>query len=138
MQPVAAHQPTPSATPAAQTTAAAPTPAAPANRQILNTTRVGIDYHVGRVGPSGVSKVEVWATQDRGQTWQRVGEDTTGLPRPMLLGVGDLVEPVWLARNHQVEDRRTSGRALPDGVEQRFRRGGLVGNDEDVGRLCHE
>lgn len=44
-------------------------------RTIVNTTRVGIDYNVGRQGPSGLGKVEVWATPDQGRTWQRVGED---------------------------------------------------------------
>jgi hypothetical protein len=37
-----------------------------------------------------------------------------------------------------MELRRTSLRALPDSVEERGRRGGLVGDDEDMGRLCHE
>lgn len=66
--------------PATLTNASTPstpsTTTATGSRQVLNTTRVGIDYNVGRVGPSGLSKVEVWATQDQGRTWQRVGEDS--------------------------------------------------------------
>ena len=44
-------------------------------RTIVNTTHVGVDYNVGRQGPSGLGKIEVWATPDQGRTWQRVGED---------------------------------------------------------------
>jgi hypothetical protein len=55
----------------------APAPAAPgrASRQLINTTRASIDYRIDQVGPSGVSKVEIWLTADEGRTWQRFGED---------------------------------------------------------------
>jgi hypothetical protein len=54
---------------------APPAPAAPSNRQLINTTRASIDYRIDQVGPSGVGKVEIWLTADEGRTWQRFGED---------------------------------------------------------------
>jgi hypothetical protein len=47
----------------------------PANKQMLNTTRATIDYKVDQVGHSGISKVEVYLTNDGGQSWQRHQED---------------------------------------------------------------
>jgi hypothetical protein len=44
-------------------------------RQLINTTRASIDYRIDQIGPSGVSKVEIWLTADEGHTWQRFGED---------------------------------------------------------------
>jgi len=53
------------------------TPVTPGStsRQFFNTTRIGIDYNVARMPPSGLGKVEVWATQDQGRTWQKVGDN---------------------------------------------------------------
>jgi hypothetical protein len=45
------------------------------SRQLLNTTRAALDYRLDQVGPSGVSKVEVYVTTDEGKTWQRLCED---------------------------------------------------------------
>jgi hypothetical protein len=42
---------------------------------VLNTTRAFIDYRIDQVGPSGVGKVEVWVTADKGQNWKCMGED---------------------------------------------------------------
>jgi hypothetical protein len=44
-------------------------------RQLINTTHASIDYRIDPVGPSGVSKVDVWMTADKGASWQRLGED---------------------------------------------------------------
>jgi hypothetical protein len=44
-------------------------------RQVLNTKHAVIEYRVDPVGPSGIGKVEVWTTADKGASWQRVGED---------------------------------------------------------------
>jgi hypothetical protein len=44
-------------------------------RQVLNTKHAAIEYRVDPVGPSGIGKVEVWMTADKGASWQRVGED---------------------------------------------------------------
>lgn len=49
-------------------------PAMPA-WQIVNTTRVYLEYQVEATGASGVGKVEIWITRDKGQSWQRYGED---------------------------------------------------------------
>lgn len=43
--------------------------------QILNTTRASIEYRIDQVGPSGVGKVEIYVTTDKGATWQKIGED---------------------------------------------------------------
>jgi hypothetical protein len=50
-------------------------PARPAGGLLLNTARAFIDYRIEHVGPSGVGKVEVWVTADKGQTWKCLGED---------------------------------------------------------------
>jgi hypothetical protein len=47
----------------------------PANRKIINTTHASIDYRIDTVGPSGVGRVDVYLTPDRGQNWIKVGED---------------------------------------------------------------
>jgi hypothetical protein len=43
--------------------------------QITNKSQVNLDYEVTRVGPSGVGSVELYITEDDGQTWRRYGED---------------------------------------------------------------
>jgi hypothetical protein len=48
---------------------------APAERQLLGATRASVEYRLDKVGPSGVSKVEVYVTSDRGRTWRRLCED---------------------------------------------------------------
>jgi hypothetical protein len=47
----------------------------PANRKIISTTHVALEYQIESVGGSGVGKIEVWITPDQGQSWQRLGED---------------------------------------------------------------
>jgi hypothetical protein len=62
----------------ASTSPAAPSSAGSASspsRQIINGTHASLEYQVDPQGPSGVGKVEVWATRDEGQTWQRLCED---------------------------------------------------------------
>src|SRR5262249_53703591 len=44
-------------------------------RQVITTKHASIEYRVDPVGPSGIGKVEVWMTADKGASWQRVGED---------------------------------------------------------------
>jgi hypothetical protein len=43
--------------------------------QLINTTHATVEYRIDQVGPSGVGKVEVYMTPDKGQTWHRLGED---------------------------------------------------------------
>lgn len=50
-------------------------PMMPANRRITNQMRVMLDYQVEAKGPSGVGRIEVWATRDMGQSWQKIHED---------------------------------------------------------------
>lgn len=45
------------------------------NRRIINTTNAQIDYRIGTVGPSGVGRVDIYLTPDRGATWVKAGED---------------------------------------------------------------
>jgi hypothetical protein len=45
-------------------------------RRLVNTRHVFLDYKIDQTGPSGVGKVEIWMTRDRGQSWEKVGEDT--------------------------------------------------------------
>lgn len=54
--------------------------APPANQgqtlpRIVNSPRATLDYKIDGVGPSGVSKVEIWVTGDGGKTWILKGED---------------------------------------------------------------
>jgi hypothetical protein len=49
-------------------------------------------------------------------------------------GVEQLVQAVGPARDEQREDARPAGGALTDGVQQRWRRGGAMRDDEDPGR----
>ena len=43
---------------------------------LVNKTHVNIDYNIKKVGPSGVSKIEVYATTDQGLSWKSLGVDT--------------------------------------------------------------
>jgi hypothetical protein len=57
------------------------TTAAPVRRgklpalQVVKSKQVTIEYALDKVGPSGVGMVELWLTQDDGQTWRRYAED---------------------------------------------------------------
>lgn len=53
------------------------TPAAgmPPVYHLVNQTHVALEYQIEEVGPSGVGKVEIYVTSDRGKSWQRLGED---------------------------------------------------------------
>ncbi len=44
-------------------------------RQILNGKHATLEYRIDPIGPSGVGKVEVYVTADKGATWQRLAED---------------------------------------------------------------
>jgi hypothetical protein len=65
-----------------------------ANRQLIKSTHVVLDYRIDQVGPSGVSKVEIWMTGDEGKTWQHLCDDPDhrspaefDLPREGLYGI---------------------------------------------------
>jgi hypothetical protein len=56
------------------------TPADPAKdhagpHHLISTTQAAIEYRIDQVGPSGVGKVEIYMTPDKGQTWHRLAED---------------------------------------------------------------
>lgn len=48
----------------------------PANRKIINTTHASVDYRIDTVGPSGIGRVDIYLTPDKGQNWTKVAEDT--------------------------------------------------------------
>ena len=48
----------------------------PADRRILNTTTAQLEYRIDTVGPSGISRVDIYITRDRGQSWEKLAEDT--------------------------------------------------------------
>src|SRR5205823_13601953 len=58
-----------------------PRPAAAAVRMV-NSKRVSLNYEIKDVGPSGISAVELWYTQD-GKRWEKF--DTANQPRPPLV-----------------------------------------------------
>ncbi|CAN5206173.1 hypothetical protein BH10PLA2_BH10PLA2_06530 [soil metagenome] len=51
---------------------------------VMNNTQITLNYEVGRVGPSGVSAVELYLTDDEGHTWKRYDEDADLKP-PMIV-----------------------------------------------------
>ncbi len=72
--------PLPSASPATfpasmPMTSTVATPANPGESQVVNTSVFDIDYSVEDVGPSGVSAVELFVTEDGGQNWFKYGTD---------------------------------------------------------------
>src|SRR5262249_5743473 len=79
---------TPSEIPQVQQPAAAgpPPPQQPAPQprdtlpplQFVNTRQVTLEYEVAKFGPSGVSSVDVYITQDDGQSWQVFGAVQSG------------------------------------------------------------
>jgi hypothetical protein len=57
---------------------APPTAAAPRGMpplELVNDPEIVLEYEVSKVGPSGLSKVEVWITRDGGANWVRFAED---------------------------------------------------------------
>jgi hypothetical protein len=54
--------------------------------QITNKSQVSLDYEVTRVGPSGVGSVELYLTDDDGQSWRRFAEDP-GLTPPFVVNL---------------------------------------------------
>jgi hypothetical protein len=52
------------------------TPAGTGPQQLINTTHATVEYRLDQVGPSGVGKVEIYMTPDKGQSWHRLGEDS--------------------------------------------------------------
>ncbi len=43
--------------------------------RLVNSTKFQISYRVDEVGPSGLSKIELFITQDGGQKWWKYGDD---------------------------------------------------------------
>jgi hypothetical protein len=49
---------------------------APEERKLVNSKRISLNYEVKEIGPSGVSAVELWYTQD-GRSWNRYPRNAT-------------------------------------------------------------
>ncbi len=71
-----------------------PTPDTGNTPRLISNPRTTIDYKIEGVGPSGISKIEIWLTNDGGKTWARKGEDadlqspaTVDLPAEGVFGV---------------------------------------------------
>ncbi len=47
----------------------------PGNRKIINTTHASVDYRIDTVGPSGIGRVDIYLSPDKGQTWSKIAED---------------------------------------------------------------
>ncbi len=70
----------------------------PSNRTILNTNQASVDYRIDQTGPSGVGKVQIYVTDDQGQSWKLLKEDfnkrspvDVKLPGEGLFGVNVVV-----------------------------------------------
>jgi hypothetical protein len=48
---------------------------APVHHLLVNSTHVFLEYRIEQAGPSGVGRVEIWCTRDKGQSWQKLGEN---------------------------------------------------------------
>jgi len=48
----------------------------PADRKLLNTTTAQLEYRIDTVGPSGISRIDIYVTRDQGRTWEKLAEDT--------------------------------------------------------------
>ena len=46
-----------------------------ANTQIISTKRFELNYDIDAIDPSGVGRIDLWMTRDRGQTWKLWGQD---------------------------------------------------------------
>jgi hypothetical protein len=62
-------------------------PAEP-NIRLVNSTHIGLNYEIKDKGPSGVSAVELWYTQDTsGRNWQKYREETGDVRPPFTVDV---------------------------------------------------
>jgi hypothetical protein len=54
----------------------------------VNNRQIKLNYQLAEKGPSGISKIELWATRD-GRTWAKFEESTTNLESPFIYTVQD-------------------------------------------------
>jgi hypothetical protein len=56
--------------------------------RLVNSKRIGLNYEIKDKGPSGVSVVELWYTQDAGgRNWQKYREETGDVHPPFMVDV---------------------------------------------------
>jgi hypothetical protein len=68
-------------------TATPPRSAAPQVR-LVNSKRIGLNYEIKDKGPSGISAIELWFTQDAsGRSWQKWKEEDGKSPPPFVVDV---------------------------------------------------
>jgi hypothetical protein len=65
-----------------------PSTPARANVRIVNSKKISLHFEVKDQGPSGVSAIEVWNTQD-GRNWQKYREYTANTKPPLFVDVSD-------------------------------------------------
>jgi hypothetical protein len=106
--------------PAAAPPAAPATPQGPRGLpqvQLVNEREVSLEYELSRVGPSGIGKVKLYLTRDKGANWEEFAEDdnapasTAGgkYQRTLELPDGDGLYGLILV----VRNRAGIGRAVP-------------------------
>jgi hypothetical protein len=54
--------------------------------RLVNSKSFEMDYEIKSIGPSGISKFELWGTRDAGRTWTSYGVDKDNRP-PMRVSV---------------------------------------------------
>jgi hypothetical protein len=52
-------------------------PDRPSDRKLINTTHAQVEYRIDKVGPSGLGRVEVYMTRNRGTTWEKLADSPT-------------------------------------------------------------
>lgn len=63
-----------------------PKPTKVRKNHLVNSTTFRIAYEIEDVGPSGVSKIELYITEDQGKTWFHYGSDSDNVS-PMVVSV---------------------------------------------------
>ena len=54
---------------------AAATKNAALKTQMVNKTKISLDFQIENAAPTGVVRVDVWLSRDQGQTWQKHAEE---------------------------------------------------------------
>jgi hypothetical protein len=69
----------------------------PADRRLVDSTTVEVDYRIDAVGPSGIGRVDVYLTADGGTTWIHAGQDRDRVSPAVVQFPGDGVFGIRLA-----------------------------------------
>jgi hypothetical protein len=73
---------------------------APQKRQIVNSTKISLNYQIEDASPTSVARVEIWLTRDQGQSWKKHHE-VSGHKSPIEVQLpGDGVYGLMLIPNN--------------------------------------